>query len=106
VPVTLVCEEAHRYIPADDTLAFAPTKRALARIAKEGRKYGAALSIVSQRPSELDPTILSQCNTLFAMRLSNERDQEILKAAISDAASSLLEFLRSEERRVGRGCRA
>ncbi len=95
VPVTLVCEEAHRYIPADDTLAFAPTKRALARIAKEGRKYGAALSIVSQRPSELDPTILSQCNTLFAMRLSNERDQEILKAAISDAASSLLEFLPS-----------
>lgn len=95
VPITLVCEEAHRYVPNDAGLGFGPTKRAIARIAKEGRKYGISLGIISQRPSELDATILSQCNTIFAMRLTNEIDQEILRAAISDAASSLLEFLPS-----------
>ena len=95
VPVHLVCEEAHRYIPRDVSLGFEPAKRALSRIAKEGRKYGVSLCVVSQRPSELDPTILSQCNTIFAMRMSNELDQEIVKAAISDAAASLLDFLPS-----------
>ncbi len=95
VPVHLVCEEAHRYIPRDVNLGFEPAKRALSRIAKEGRKYGVSLCVVSQRPSELDPTILSQCNTIFAMRMSNELDQEIVKAAISDAAASLLDFLPS-----------
>lgn len=95
VPIHLVCEEAHRYIPQDARLGFEPAKRALSRIAKEGRKYGVSLCIVSQRPAELDATILSQCNTVFAMRMSNERDHEIVKAAISDAAASLLEFLPS-----------
>jgi DNA helicase HerA-like ATPase len=93
VPITFVCEEAHRYVPIDHTTGFEPTKRAISRIAKEGRKYGVSLAIVSQRPAELDPTILSQCNTVFSMRLTNERDQEILKAGISDAAASLLEFM-------------
>lgn len=93
VPITFVCEEAHRYVPIDRTLGFEPTKRAISRIAKEGRKYAVSLCIVSQRPAELDPTILSQCNTIFSLRLSNERDQEILKAGISDAAASLLEFM-------------
>lgn len=93
VPITLVCEEAHRYVPEDSSLGFEPTKRAMARIAKEGRKYGVSLGLISQRPAELDATILSQCNTVFAMRLSNEKDQEIVKAAISDAAASLMEFI-------------
>ncbi len=93
VPITFVCEEAHRYVPIDHTLGFEPTKRAISRIAKEGRKYGVSLCLVTQRPAELDPTILSQCNTIFSLRLSNERDQEILKAGISDAAASLLEFM-------------
>ena len=93
VPITFVCEEAHRYVPNDKTSGFEPTKRAISRIAKEGRKYGVSLCIVSQRPAELDPTILSQCNTIFAMRLTNERDQDILRAGISDAAASLLEFM-------------
>jgi hypothetical protein len=93
VPITFVCEEAHRYVPIDHSLGFEPTKRAISRIAKEGRKYGVSLCIVSQRPAELDPTILSQCNTIFSLRLSNERDQQILKAGISDAAASLLEFM-------------
>jgi hypothetical protein len=93
VPLTFVCEEAHRYVPNDKTLGFEPTKRAISKIAKEGRKYGVSLALITQRPAELDPTILSQCNTIFSLRLTNERDQEILKAGISDAAASLLEFM-------------
>ncbi len=93
IPITFVCEEAHRYVPNDKTSGFEPTKRAISKIAKEGRKYGVSLAIITQRPAELDPTILSQCNTVFSLRLTNERDQEILKAGISDAAASLLEFM-------------
>ena len=93
VPVTLVCEEAHRYVPANPNMGFEPCKRAIAKIAKEGRKYGASLCIVTQRPAEIDPTILSQCNTVFALRMSNDRDQEIVTSAISDTGSGLLEFL-------------
>jgi uncharacterized protein len=93
VPVTVVCEEAHRYVPANSSLGFEPAKRAIAKIAKEGRKYGASLCIVTQRPAEIDPTILSQCNTVFALRMSNDRDQAIVQSAISDTGSGLLEFL-------------
>ncbi|MEO9168166.1 MAG: DUF87 domain-containing protein [Aestuariivirga sp.] len=93
VPITFVCEEAHRYVPNDATTGFEPTKRAISRIAKEGRKYGVSLCIVTQRPAELDPTILSQCSTVFSMRLTNDRDRAILQAGISDAAASLLEFM-------------
>lgn len=95
VPVTLVCEEAHRYVPNNPALGFEPTRRAIARIAKEGRKYGVSLCVVSQRPSELDSTILSQCNTVFSMRMSNDRDQNFVRAAIFDTAASLLDFLPS-----------
>lgn len=90
VPITLVCEEAHRYVPKDTETGFEPTKRAIARIAKEGRKYGASICIVSQRPGDIDPVILSQCSTIFAMRLSNESDQQIIGTALSDASKSLL----------------
>lgn len=93
IPVTLVCEEAHRYVPANDAAGFAPCKRAIAKIAKEGRKYGASLCIVTQRPAEIDPTILSQCNTVFALRMSNDKDQAIVQSAVSDTGSGLLEFL-------------
>jgi DNA helicase HerA-like ATPase len=92
-PVLLVCEEAHRYVPASSSQGFGPTRRSIARIAKEGRKYGLYLGLASQRPSELDPTILSQCGTVFAMRLANERDQEIIRAAVPDAVSSQIGFL-------------
>ncbi len=91
----LLCEEAHRYLPADPGLGFAPTRHALSRIAKEGRKYGCFLGIVTQRPGELDPTILSQCSTVFAMRLANEQDQAIIRSAISDSSASTLSFLSS-----------
>ncbi len=94
-PLLVVCEEAHRYVPADRKLGFGPTRRSISRIAKEGRKYGVFLAVVSQRPGELDATILSQCSTVFAMRMANEADQLIVSSAVSDAASSLLEFLPS-----------
>lgn len=92
-PLLLVCEEAHRYASADRTLGFAPSRSAIARIAKEGRKYGVFLALVTQRPSELEPTIISQCGTVFAMRLANEQDQAVIRAAASDAAASLVKCL-------------
>jgi DNA helicase HerA-like ATPase len=91
----VLCEEAHRYMPADPRLGFAPTRHAMSRIAKEGRKYGCYLGVVSQRPGELDPTILSQCSTVFAMRLANEHDQAIIRSAIADSSASTLSFLSS-----------
>ncbi|MEP9396215.1 ATP-binding protein [Mesorhizobium sp. KR2-14] len=91
----ILCEEAHRYMPADTRLGFAPTRHALSRIAKEGRKYGCYLGIVTQRPGELDPTILSQCSTIFAMRLANDQDQQIIRSAIADSSASTLSFLSS-----------
>jgi DNA helicase HerA-like ATPase len=94
-PLLFVCEEAHRYAPADKHLGFGPTRRALSRIAKEGRKYGVFLGLVTQRPTEIDPTILSQCSTLFVMRLSNDRDQSLIQSAVSDAAVNLLSFIPS-----------
>src|SRR5437879_3175208 len=95
VPLLFVCEEAHRYASADRTVGFGPTRKALSRIAKEGRKYGVFLGLVTQRPAELDPTIISQCSTFFAMRMANERDQALLKSAVSDAAANLLSFVPS-----------
>ncbi len=94
-PLLLVCEEAHLYASADHSIGFGPTRRAIARIAKEGRKYGVFLGLVTQRPAELDPTIISQCSTIFAMRMANDRDQALLRSAISDAGSNLLAFLPS-----------
>lgn len=91
----VLCEEAHRYMPSNPRLGFAPTRHALSRIAKEGRKYGCFLGVVTQRPGELDPTILSQCSTVFAMRLANEQDQAIIRSAIADSSSSTLSFLSS-----------
>jgi hypothetical protein len=95
MPMLFVCEEAHRFAPADKTAGFAPTRRALLRIAKEGRKYGVYLGLVTQRPAELDTTIISQCNTLFAMRMANDRDQALLRSAVTDAIANLLAFVPS-----------
>jgi len=93
LPLLLVCEEAHRYAPQDAGLGFEPAKRGLARIAREGRKYGVSLGVLSQRPSDLAPAILSQCNTVFAFRMTNEKDQEIIQATMSDASSALFTSL-------------
>jgi hypothetical protein len=95
IQTLVVCEEAHRYIPADEKAGFWPTRQAIARIAKEGRKYGVYICVITQRPGELDPTILSQCNTIFAMRLGNELDQEIIRGAVTNGAKSTIGFLSS-----------
>src|SRR5258708_834212 len=94
-PMLFVSEEAHRYASAGRSIRFGPTRKAVSRIAKEGRKYGVYLGLVTQRPAELDATIISQCNTLFAMRLANDRDQALLRSAVSDAAANLLSFVPS-----------
>lgn len=89
-PLLLVCEEAHRYVPADGAPVFEPTRRAIDRIAKEGRKYGVALCLVSQRPSELSTSSLAQCGTIVALRMSNERDQQFVRRALPDGFDWLL----------------
>ncbi|MCH7889788.1 MAG: DUF87 domain-containing protein [Proteobacteria bacterium] len=94
-PLLLVCEEAHRYVPGDPHAGFGPTRRAIARIAREGRKYGVSLCLVSQRPSELDTSILSQCNTLFALRMSNDRDHQFVRDALPESSIGLLGVLPS-----------
>jgi hypothetical protein len=94
-PLLIVCEEAHRYAAVDRAIGFGPTRRAISRIAKEGRKCGVFLALATQRPAELDPTIISQCSTLFAMRMSNDRDQSLLRSAVSDTAANLFGFVPS-----------
>jgi DNA helicase HerA-like ATPase len=89
-PTLFVCEEAHRYVPRDESLGFEPTRRAISRIAKEGRKYGVSLCLVSNRPSELSPTILAQCNTFFALRMSNQQDHDFVRSALPEGTSGLL----------------
>jgi DNA helicase HerA-like ATPase len=92
LPMLLVCEEAHRYAPASDQ-KFVPTRQALSRIAKEGRKYGLSLCLVTQRPSELDSTILSQCGTAVVLRLSSERDQDVIRGSTYEGMIDLVDFL-------------
>jgi len=93
MPITIVCEEAHRYAPRDKDAGFEPAKRALSRIAKEGRKYGVSLCVVSQRPSDLAPSLLSECNTLFALRMTSQEDQDIVRGALPEASHGLMKFL-------------
>lgn len=92
-PSLLVCEEAHRYVNRDQSLGFIPARRAITRIALEGRKYGVSLCLVSQRPSELSPTALAQCNTILALRMSNERDQRFVRDALPEGAGALVATL-------------
>ncbi len=93
IPMAIVCEEAHRYAPRDRTLGFEAAKRALFRVAKEGRKYGVSLCVVSQRPSDLAPGLLSECNTLFALRMTGQEDQDIVRSAVPESCYGLLNFL-------------
>ena len=93
IPMLLVCDEAHRYIHADESLGFEPTRRSISRIAKEGRKYGVSLCLVTQRPSEISETILSQCSTVFALRMSNEKDQNFVRRTLPESVAGLLNAL-------------
>ncbi|MDT0574635.1 DUF87 domain-containing protein [Croceicoccus sp. F390] len=89
-PILLVCEEAHRYIPGNDSEHGSAVANILSRIAKEGRKYGISLGLITQRPSDLAEGVLSQCGTILSMRLNNERDQNFVKAAMPEGARGLL----------------
>jgi DNA helicase HerA-like ATPase len=94
-PLLLVCEEAHRYVPADERFGFAQTVRTITQIAKEGRKYGISLALITQRPSELSLPALSQCGTVFALRLGSEIDQEFIARTLPDVARDMLSALPS-----------
>jgi uncharacterized protein len=92
-PILLVCEEAHRYIPSDRVTSGVAVRKILERIAKEGRKYGVSLGLITQRPSDLAEGVLSQCGTIIAMRLNNDRDQAYVKAAMPEGARGFLDTI-------------
>jgi DNA helicase HerA-like ATPase len=92
-PILLVCEEAHRYVPSKDVAAGSSVRNILERIAKEGRKYGVSLGLVTQRPSDVAEGTLAQCGTIIAMRLNNTRDQEWVQATMPEGARGFLETI-------------
>ena len=92
-PILLVCEEAHRYVPKDETSGTQSVRKILERIAKEGRKYGVSLGLITQRPSDLAEGVLSQCGTIISMRLNNDRDQACVKSAMPEGARGFLDSI-------------
>jgi hypothetical protein len=92
-PILLICEEAQRYLSAHKTSQNSAVRKNLERIAKEGRKYGVALGLVSQRPSELSETALSQCGTYITLRLNSERDQERIRSTLPDTARGYIDYV-------------
>jgi len=92
-PVLLVCEEAHRYVPNRGEAQYEAAQSAIRRIAKEGRKYGVGLLLVSQRPSEVEATVLSQCNSWIVLRVTNDADREHVRSILPDSMSGLTKML-------------
>jgi DNA helicase HerA-like ATPase len=92
-PVLFVCEEAHRYVPNSGEAQYEAAQDAVRRIAKEGRKYGIGLLLVSQRPSEVEATVLSQCNSWLVLRITNGTDREHVKSILPDSLSGLTSML-------------
>ncbi|MEO9463675.1 MAG: DUF87 domain-containing protein [Marinomonas sp.] len=92
-PVLLVCEEAHRYVPNSANEDGSSVGRILSRIAKEGRKYGISLGLITQRPSDLAEGVLSQCGTIISMRLNNDRDQDFVRSAMPEGARGFLDAI-------------
>jgi DNA helicase HerA-like ATPase len=99
LPFLLVYEEAHNYVPRREAARYRSVKRAIERIAKEGRKYGISLMIVSQRPAEISETVFSQCNNFVAMRLTNPADQQYVKRLLPDNLNAITDALPSLEQR-------
>lgn len=95
IPLLLVYEEAHKYVPVSDLAKFRSSKNSIERIAKEGRKYGVTLLLASQRPSEISETIFSQCNNFIAMRLTNPNDQNYVKKLLPDTLGNLIDSMPS-----------
>lgn len=106
-PTLLVCEEAHRYVPDRGEAQYAAAQSSIRRIAREGRKYGLGLMLVSQRPSDVESTVISQCSTWVVLRLSNSTDQQHVAKFLPDSLSGLASLLPSLPRRealfVGEG---
>ena len=92
-PALLVCEEAHRYVPNRGEAQYEAAQEAVQRIAKEGRKYGLGLLLVSQRPSEVDATVLSQCNSWIVLRITNDADREHVRSILPDSMEGLCKML-------------
>ncbi|MDO8434128.1 MAG: ATP-binding protein [Candidatus Binatus sp.] len=92
-PVLLVCEEAHRYVPNSGAAQYEAAQEAIRRVAKEGRKYGIGLMLVSQRPSEVEATVLSQCNSWIVLRITNESDREHVRGMLPDSMAGLTKML-------------
>lgn len=99
VPFLLVLEEAHNYISRSDGAKYNSVRKAVERVAKEGRKYGISLMIVSQRPSEISETVFSQCSNFVAMRLTNPTDQNYVRRLLPDNVGALTDSLASLEQR-------
>jgi uncharacterized protein len=93
IPVMLVCEEAHNYVPRNDHAAYRASRKSIERIAKEGRKYGLSLMVVSQRPSEVSETIFAQCSNFISLRLTNDADQTYVRRLFPDSANAITEIL-------------
>ncbi len=98
-PILLVCEEAHRYVPNRGEAQYEAAQEAIRRIAKEGRKYGVGLILVSQRPSEVEATVLSQCNSWLVLRITNDSDREHVRSILPDSMSGLTKMLSGLRRR-------
>jgi GTPase SAR1 family protein len=93
IPVMIVCEEAHNYIPQKENVAYRASRKSIERIAKEGRKYGISLMVVSQRPSEVSETIFAQCNNFLSLRLTNNADQNYIARLFPDNSSGITDIL-------------
>lgn len=93
VPFMIVCEEAHNYVPKNGGADYIASKKSIERIAKEGRKYGISLMVVSQRPSEVSDTIFAQCNNFVSLRLTNTSDQTYIKNLLPNNTNSIADIL-------------
>jgi len=98
-PILLICEEAHSYIPREESSQFAGARKSMERIAKEGRKYGVGLAVVSQRPHEVSETVLAQCGTFVCLRMTNPGDQTYVRSILPEAERGLIDTLAA----LGRG---
>jgi len=98
-PILLVCEEAHRYVPNRGEAQYEAAQEAIRRLAKEGRKYGIGLMLVSQRPSEVEATVLSQCNSWIVLRITNDSDRTHVQGILPDSLAGLTKILSGLRRR-------
>ncbi len=94
-PLFLICEEAHEYIPRDDVPRYKEARRSMERIAKNGRKYGVGICVVSQRPHDVSETVLAQCSSFICLRITNPDDQEYVRSMVPDAARGTFAALTS-----------